>query len=400
MYKVMAVNAGSSSLKYKLYEMPEEKVLCSGNVERIGHEDGIFGMKHGGEKIKEILPVKDHAVAVDLVLKALTKRGIVKSLQEIVCVGHRVVQGGKYFSKSVDFNEDAEAKITKLIPLDPMHAKAHLVGYHAFKDALPHAYQIAVFDTAFHQTMEPEDYLFPIPYEYTEKFDCRRYGAHGTSHNYLAIKGNDDFLEGKRNTRIISCHIGSGASLCAIKDGKCVATSMGLTPLGGVMMGTRCGDLDPSVFYYLCSCTGKSSDEIYDILNKQSGILGVSGVSNDTRDVEAAFERGEERSKLAIALYARRVADYIGQYYVRLGGADLIIFSAGVGENAPIYRKEILQRVEEALGLSIDYEKNDQIRGEEALISKPDSKIKVAILPTDEEVMIARDCMKRIANEL
>ena len=390
MYKVMAVNAGSSSLKYKLYEMPEEKVLCSGNVERIGHEDGIFGMKHGGEKIKEILPVKDHAVAVDLVLKALTKKGIVKSLQEIVCVGHRVVQGGKYFSKSVDFDEDAEAKITKLIPLDPMHAKAHLVGYHAFKDALPHAYQIAVFDTAFHQTMEPEDYLFPIPYEYTEKFDCRRYGAHGTSHNYLAIKGNDDFLEGKPNTRIISCHIGSGASLCAIKDGKCVATSMGLTPLGGVMMGTRCGDLDPSVFYYLCSCTGK----------KESGILGVSGVSNDTRDVEAAFERGEERSKLAIALYARRVADYIGQYYVRLGGADLIIFSAGVGENAPIYRKEILQRVEEALGLSIDYSKNDQIRGEEALISKPDSKIKVAILPTDEEVMIARDCMKRIANEL
>lgn len=400
MYKVMAVNAGSSSLKYKLYEMPEEKVLCSGNVERIGHEDGIFGMKYNGEKVKDILPVKDHSVAVSLVLKALTKFGIVKNLQEIVCVGHRVVQGGKYFSKSVDFNEDTEAKITKLIPLDPMHAKAHLVGYHAFKEALPHAYQIAVFDTAFHQTMEPEDYLFPIPYEYTEKFDCRRYGAHGTSHNYLAIKGNEDFLEGRPNTRIISCHIGSGASLCAIKDGKCVATSMGLTPLGGVMMGTRSGDMDPSVFYYLCSCTGKSAEEVYSILNKESGILGVSGVSNDTRDVEAAYERGEERSKLAIALYARRVADYIGQYYVRLGGADLILFSAGVGENAPIYRAEILRRVEKALGLAIDYQKNEEVRGVEALISKPESKVKVAVLPTDEEVMIARDCMKRINNEL
>ena len=400
MYKVMAVNAGSSSLKYKLYEMPEEKVLCSGNVERIGHEDGIFGMKHNGEKIRDILPVKDHSVAVDLVLKALTKFGIVKDLSEIVCVGHRVVQGGKYFSKSVDFNEDTEAKITKLIPLDPMHAEAHLIGYHAFKNALPHAYQIAVFDTAFHQTMEPEDYLFPIPYEYTEKFDCRRYGAHGTSHNYLAIKGNEDFLEGKRNTRIISCHIGSGGSLCAIKDGKCVATSMGLTPLGGIMMGTRCGDLDPSVFYYLCSCTGKSYEEIYDILNKKSGILGVSGISNDTRDVEAAYEKGDERAVLALHLYARHVADYIGQYYVRLGGADLILFSAGVGENAPIYRKAILERVQDALGLVIDYEKNDRVRGEEALISKPESKIKVAILPTDEEVMIARDCVKRIKNEL
>ena len=288
MIKCMAVNAGSSSLKYKLYEMPEEKVICSGNVERIGHDDGIFGLKYNGEKIKNILPIPDHSVAVSLVLNALKEYGIVKDLEEIKAVGHRVVQGGKFFSKSALFNEDTEEKVTKLIPLDPLHAPAHLVGYHAFKKALPNAIAIAVFDTAFHQTMEPEDYLFPIPYELTEQYDCRRYGAHGTSHNYLAIKGNKDFLEDKKGTRIISCHLGSGASLCAIKDGKCVATSMGLTPLGGIMMGTRCGDIDPSVFDYLCNNAKLSPDELYDILNKKSGFLGVSGISNDTRDIEEA----------------------------------------------------------------------------------------------------------------
>ena len=226
MYKVMAVNAGSSSLKYKLFEMPEEKVLCSGLADRIGHEDGIFKIKYNGKEVKQILPIMDHAKGVQLVLDALTKYGIVKDLKEIKCVGHRIVQGGKYFSHSVDFDKDTEAKITKLIPLDPLHAPAHLVGFHAFEKALPGVPEIAVFDTAFHQTMEPEDYLYPVPYEMSEKYDCRRYGAHGTSHNYLANKAIKDYLGGKRNMRIISCHIGSGASLCAIYDGKCVATSM------------------------------------------------------------------------------------------------------------------------------------------------------------------------------
>lgn len=400
MVKVMAVNAGSSSLKYKVYEMPEEKALCSGNVERIGHEDGIFGLKVNGEKIKKIVPVKDHGEAVEMVLKALLEYGIVKSYDEIKCVGHRVVQGGKYFSKSADFDENTEAKITKLIPLDPMHAKAALTGFHAFKKALPHAYHIAVFDTAFHQTMEPEDYVYPIPYEWTEKYDCRRYGAHGTSHHYLALKGNHDFLNDAPKTKIITCHIGSGGSLAAVYDGKCVATSMGLTPLGGIMMGTRSGDMDPSVFYYLCQCTGETPEEIYQDLNKKSGILGVSGVSNDTRDVQKAAEEGNERAKLGVALYARRVADFLGQYFVRLGGADLIVFSAGVGENAPMYRREILTRVQEALGLSIDWEANGKAQGIEMLLSKPDSKIKVAVIPTDEEVMIARDCYARVNNEL
>ena len=396
MAKVMAVNAGSSTLKYKLFEMPEGKVLCSGMADRIGHEDGIFKIKYDGKEEKIVLPLHDHSKAVSLLLEALTKYGVVKNLDEIKCVGHRVVQGGKYFSHSVDFDKDAAKKIESLTPLDPLHAPAHLTGWKAFEDALPGVPEIAVFDTAFHQTMEPEDYLFPIPYELTEKYDCRRYGAHGTSHQYLSIKGQEDFLQGYEHTRIISCHLGSGSSLAAIKDGKCVATSMGLTPLGGVMMGTRTGDLDPSVMEYLCTCTGQSVEEMYNIFNKKSGFLGVSGLSNDTRDVEDAALKGDERCLNAVKLFARRVADYIGQYFVRLGGADLIIFSAGIGENSGYFRRLILQDCEEALGLKIDYGKNEPLRGKEELISLPDSKIKVAVIPTDEEYMIALDCYKRI----
>ena len=399
MSKVMAVNAGSSSLKYKLYEMPEEKVLCSGNVERIGHEDGIFGIKFGDQSIKETLPIYDHSRGVELVLEALIKYGIIAKLEEIECVGHRVVQGGKYFSKSAEFDQHNADLIESMTPLDPLHAPAHITGWKAFKEALPNVPAIAVFDTSFHQTMEPEDYLYPIPYELSEKYDCRRYGAHGTSHHYLANLAVDHYFNGKpEGSRIISCHIGSGASLCAIRDGKCVATTMGLTPLGGVMMGTRTGDLDPSVMDYLCTCTGKDVHEMYDIFNKKSGLLGVSGISNDTRDVEDAALKGNERAILTGKLFARRVADFIGQYYVRLGGADLIIFSAGIGENSAYFREAILKDVEEALGLKIDYELNAKVRGVEVTLSKPESKIKVVIIPTDEEVMIARDCYKRITN--
>ena len=399
MAKVMAVNAGSSSLKYKLYEMPEEKVLCSGNVERIGHEDGIFGIKFGSENIKITQPILDHSRGVELVLEALIKYGIIKSLDEIECVGHRVVQGGKYFSKSAEFDQHNADLIESMTPLDPLHAPAHITGWKAFKAALPEVPAIAVFDTSFHQTMEPEDYLYPIPYEMSEKYDCRRYGAHGTSHNYLANLAIEHYFGGKaEGSRILSCHIGSGASLCAIRDGKCVATTMGLTPLGGVMMGTRTGDLDPSVMDYLCTCTGKDVHEMYDIFNKKSGLLGVSGISNDTRDVEEAAEKGNERAILTSKLFARRVADFIGQYYVRLGGIDLIIFSAGIGENSAYFRKAILEDVQEALGLKIDYELNAKVRGHEEILSTPDSKIKVVVIPTDEEVMIARDCYKRITN--
>lgn len=386
----MAVNAGSSSLKFKLYEMPEEKVLCSGNAERIGKEDAIFGIKWNEKSEKTVLPILDHASAVELVVKAMLDKGIVKDMNEIVAVGHRIVQGGKYFSKSAIFDADTEAKIESLIPLAPLHNKAHLVGFRAFKKILPNVLNVAVFDTAFHQTMEPEDYIFPIPKEFTEKYDCRRYGAHGTSHKYLSEVGAS-YLPGVAHPRIISCHIGSGASITAIKDGKCVATSMGLTPLGGIMMGTRTGDLDPSVMNYLCKCTGKSVEEMYQIFNKESGFQGVSCVSNDSRDVIAAADAGNKDAKLSIRLFTRRIADFIGQYFVRLGGADLIIFSAGIGENSWEAREEICKEIAPALGVEIDYELNRTLRGKEAVISKPESEIKVVIIPTDEEVMIARD---------
>ena len=390
MAKVMAVNAGSSSLKFKLYEMPEEKVLCSGNAERIGHEDAIFGIKWSGQEEKTVLPILDHAAAVELLVKALIDKGIVKSMDEIVACGHRIVQGGKYFSKSKLFNKDTEDKIESLIPLAPLHNKAHLVGFRAFKKILPDSVNVAVFDTAFHQTMKEEDYLFPIPYEYSEKYDCRRYGAHGTSHKYLSQVGLK-YVPGVAHPRMIVCHIGSGASITAVKDGKCVATSMGLTPLGGIMMGTRTGDLDPSVMNYLCKCTGKSVEEMYQIFNKQSGFLGVSEVSNDSRDVLKACEEGNKKAIIANKLFIRRIADFIGQYFVRLGGADLIIFSAGIGENSTLTREQICDEIAPALGIEIDKKLNASIRGKEALLSTPNSKIKVAVIPTDEEVMIARD---------
>lgn len=391
MAKVMAINAGSSSLKFKLYEMLEEKVICSGIAERIGHEDGIFTLKYNGEKLKKVLPIMDHAEAVKLTLQGLMEKDIIKSFDEIKATGHRIVQGGKYFAHSVVFDKDTEDKIESLIPLAPLHNAAHLVGFRAFKKILPDVPAVAVFDTAFHQTMEPVDYIYPIPYEYSEKYDIRRYGAHGTSHHYLSLESMK-YLEGVKHPRIISCHIGSGASITAIKDGKCVATSMGLTPLGGIMMGTRTGDIDPSVMKYCCYCENKSAEEMFQIFNKKSGLLGVSGISNDSRDVMEAIKKGDKRAKLAYDIFIRRIADFIGQYYVRLGGADLIVFSAGIGENSDETRTLVIDEIKEALHVEINEEINKTaILGKEALISTPNSKIKVAVIPTDEEIMIARD---------
>ena len=398
---VMAVNAGSSSLKYKLYRLEGLEVVCGGLVDRIGHEDGIFKLTYNGETTKEALPIMDHHKGVELILNALTSKGIVKDKNDIVAIGHRVVQGGKYFSKSALFDADTEKKIADLTPLDPLHAPAHLMGFHAFKEAIPGAVAIAVFDTAYHQTMEEEDYLFPIPYELSEKYDCRRYGAHGTSHRYLAEKALATYLKGKEDTKIITCHLGSGSSLAAIHNGKVVATSMGLTPLGGVMMGTRSGDLDPSVSYYLAEQMHLSNQEVYDLLNKKSGFLGVTGLSNDTRDVEDGYLKGDKRCIIASHLFARRVADYIGQYFVRLGGVDLIIFSAGIGENSAFYRKLVLDRVKDALHIVIDEKKNEEaFGGKEELISAPESAVKVAVIPTDEEKMIASDAVKAYEGKL
>lgn len=390
MAKVLTINSGSSSLKFKLYEMPEEKVLCSGNCEKIGLATGIFTIKYGGKKEVSEPTFKDHQVAAQKVVDALLEKKIISSYDEIKAAGHRIVQGGKYFSHSALFDKDTEEKIESLIPLAPLHNAAHLTCFRAFKKVLPNCPMVAVFDTAYHQSMEPQDYVFPIPYELTEKYDIRRYGAHGTSHNYLAIEG-EKYLKDSKTKRIISCHIGSGASITAIKDGKCVATSMGLTPLGGIMMGTRTGDMDPSVFNYVCKVTGKSAEEVYQMFNKESGFKGMSSVGPDSRDVLKAVEEGNEHAILANKLFNRRIADYIGQYYVRLGGADLIIFSAGIGENEPRTRRDVVNEIKEALGVEIDEELNNSIHGKEALISTPNSKIKVAVIPTDEEVMIARD---------
>lgn len=394
MEKVMSVNCGSSSVKFKLYEMPEEIVICSGIVERIGHEGGIFTIKYNGEKDTVVIPVPDHGYAVKKIVDALISKNIIKSLDEIKAVGHRVVQGGSYFKESVLWNDDTVKKVESLIPLAPLHNKAHLVGYEAFKKILPEVPQIAVFDTAFHQTMEAEDYTFPIPFEYTEKYSIRRYGAHGTSHKYLSEVG-EKYIPESKDKRMIICHLGSGASITATKNGKCVATSMGLTPLGGIMMNSRTGDMDPSVFYQIQAMTGKDYETIFQEMNKKSGLLGVSGISNDSRDVANEAHKGNQRAQLAIKLWARRVADYIGEYFVRLGGCDLIIFSAGIGENAPEYRKYVLDNIHEALKVNYSDELNNKgVGGFEGLISTDDSNIKVAVIPTDEEVMIARDAYR------
>lgn len=391
MSKVIAVNAGSSSLKFKLYVMPEEKVICSGLLERIGLEMGNFVFKMGDRKFEKEAPIPNHEVAVQMLVDSLLEHGCVQSLDEIKGIGHRVVQGGHYFSDSAIFDERTEHLIESLIPLAPLHNAAHLVGYRAFKRILPEVRSVAVFDTAYHQTMEPEDYMYACKYEYYEKYMVRKYGAHGTSHKYLAAEGKK-YTSGKR---IITCHIGSGASLCANFDGKCVSTSMGLTPLAGIMMGTRTGDIDASVMNYLVTQTGKSCETIYQEFNKESGLLGISGVSPDTREIEAGVKKNDARCILAYKMYARRIADYIGQYFVRLGGCDLIVFSAGVGENSSLMRKNVCENLRDALGVRIDDRKNEEtVHGAEGVISAEESEIKVVVIPTDEEVMIARDIVR------
>lgn len=392
--KIMVVNAGSSSLKFKLYLMPSETVLCSGIFERIGIDDGIFKIDYGTKSQKKILDLPDHAICVRLLVDALVELGIVKSLDEITGVGHRVVQGGKYFNDSAVFNEENANLIESMNSLAPLHNPAHLIGYRAFKKILPNVPATVTFDTAYFMDMEPEDYLFPIPYEYYEQYAIRRYGAHGILYLYLAEEAARVELAGVKNPRVITCHIGSGASITASQNCKSVATSMGLTPLGGIMMGTRTGDLDPSVYMYVADQTNKSVAEVYDVFYKQSGLKGVSGVSSDTRDIEKAISEGNKRAIIAGKLFARRIADYIGQYFVRLGGADMIIFSAGIGENSNYFRKAVVDNISEALNLKLDEQANINLNRKRGIISTPDSKVLVGIIPTDEEIVIARDCMR------
>ena len=391
MTKIISVNAGSSSLKFQLFEMPSEEVLTSGIAERIGLEEGIFTIKYNGEKHTQNLPIKDHKVAVDLLLKALVEHKIVENLEEIKGAGHRIVQGGSYFDSSAVVDEDVVNKVEELSDLAPLHNPAHLIGYRAFKEALPQIGHVFVFDTAFHQTMTPESYLFPVPMEWYENYKVRRYGAHGTSHQYVSQRCAELMGKDVKDLKIITCHLGNGASITAVDGGKCINTSMGLTPLGGIMMGTRCGDIDPAIVPFVMKKTGMTPDEMDTALNKKSGMLGISGISSDARDIENAVAEGNERAILTQQLYVNRAINVIGGYYFQLGGCDAIVFTAGLGENDCNLRHQICEKLEKAIDLKMNYELNDKTRGKEVCVSADDSKVQVWVVPTNEELVIARD---------
>lgn len=401
MSKVMAVNAGSSSLKFQLFEMPEETVICSGVLERIGLEEGIFSIKYNGEKKVVEKPIPDHSVAVEMLLKALVEEKIVEKLTDIDAVGHRVVQGGPYFKDSAVVDEDVVAKVEELSELAPLHNPAHLIGYRAFREALPNVGHVFVFDTSFHQTMDEERFLYPLPYEFYTKYKVRKYGAHGTSHRYVSEQVNE-LMGNPRHSRVIVCHLGNGASLSAVQDGICIDTSMGFTPLAGVMMGARCGDVDPSIMPYLCKKLNKTPSEILHIYNNESGMKGVSGISSDSRDIENALfnkdgkatKEQSERALFTSLLYARIVSKYIGEYFVEMGGLDAIAFTAGVGENAAYLRRLIIDNCSRALGVFLDEKANVERKSGNRLISNQYSQVDVYVIPTNEEVMIARDTVR------
>ena len=385
--KILSVNAGSSSLKFTLFEMPEEKELISGVFERIGIDSSFYTIKFNGEKIKKEVELKDHKAAFELLVKELIDNKIVESLEEVKGIGHRIVQGGAYFDKTVLATEDNISIVEKLSSLAPLHNPAAVVGIRAAQSVFPNATETLVFDTAFHQTMEEEVYLYPVPYEWYTKYAVRRYGAHGTSHKYVSMRANE--ILGNEEARLITCHIGNGASISAVKAGKCVETSMGLTPNAGLMMGTRCGDIDATILPYIMEETGLTPKEMDTALNKQSGLLGISGVSSDSRDIEEGIKAGDERCILAQKMYVKRIVDFIAKYYVELGGCDAIIFTAGVGENSISTRMEVMEKLA-CLGVKPDIERNN-VRGKETLISADNSKIPVYIIPTNEELMIATD---------
>lgn len=391
MNKIMAVNAGSSSLKFQLFEMPSEEVLTSGVVERIGFKDGIFTIKVNGEKVTTTQAIIDHKVAVELVLEALVKHNIVSSLDEIKGVGHRVVHGGEKYASSVEITHDVENAVIELSELAPLHNPANMVGYRAFKKALPGARHVAVFDTAFHQTMTDDIYLYPLPYEYYQEYKIRRYGFHGTSHFFVSNRVAQLMGKDPKDVNIITCHLGNGASLSAVQGGKSVNTSMGFTPLAGIMMGTRSGDIDPAIITFLMRKTHKTAEEVIDVLNKKSGMLGVSGLSSDARDIDTAIQEGNDRAVLTRKLYANRVAQTIGSYFVQLGRVDGIVFTGGLGENDVAVRASILELIEEAMQIKLDYELNSKVRGKEVCLSKADSKVQVWVVPTNEELVIAQD---------
>ncbi|MFC6465388.1 acetate/propionate family kinase [Marinilactibacillus sp. GCM10026970] len=393
MSKTIAINAGSSSLKWKLFEMPEETVLASGIVERIGLNDSIFTIKYGeGQKYKKVLDINDHEVAVEMLLKQLTELNIIEDFDEITGVGHRVVAGGEIFQDSALVTDEVIDQIEDLSEFAPLHNPANATGIRAFRKILPEITSVAVFDTSFHQTMPKVNYMYSIPMEYYKKHNARKYGAHGTSHKYVAERAAEMMGKPIEELKIITCHLGNGASITAVDGGKSVDTSMGFTPLAGVTMGTRSGDIDASLLPFLMEKEGidNINDMIY-ILNNESGLKGLSGISSDMRDLEDA-EHTNEDAALALRIFEDRVRKYVGSYAATMNGVDAIVFTAGIGENGVETRENVINGLT-FLGAEIDTEKND-VRGDERFISTEDSKVKVLLVPTDEEVMIARDVEK------
>lgn len=389
--KVLSVNAGSSTLKFRLYEMPEEKLLMKGNIERIGLNDSHYSIRIGESKIEKEAEIENHSDAVQILLEELVENKVISSLDEIKAVGHRVVHGGNKYSKSVILTNRVMKEINEISSLAPLHNPANLIGVSAFMETVPNSINVACFDTAFHQTMEKADYLYPVPYEWYVKYDVRKYGFHGLSHKYIT-ETMKKLLKTKEPNLII-CHIGNGASISAINNGVCIDTSMGFTPNAGIMMGTRCGDIDHTMIEYISKKTGYSTEKINEILNKESGLEGIAGMS-DLRDIDRAYEAREEKVLLAIEMYTNRIVDYIAKYYIKLDGkVDGIIFTAGGGENDPIIRKEVLKKLK-PLGIKLDEKVNEEMmtrKGKEGKITTKDSKIDCYVIATDEELMIARD---------
>ncbi|MBN8191976.1 acetate kinase [Bacillus sp. NTK074B] len=391
--KVIAINAGSSSLKFQLFDMPEETVITKGLIERIGLNDAVFNITVNDEKREEVTDIPNHEVAVKMLLEKLTGFGIIDSLDEIDGIGHRVVHGGEVFNDSVLITDEVITKIEELSDLAPLHNPANLTGIKAFQNVLPNVPAVAVFDTAFHQSMPESSFLYSLPYEYYEDFGIRKYGFHGTSHKYVSQRAAEMLGRPEEQVRLISCHLGNGASIAAIEGGKSIDTSMGFTPLAGVAMGTRSGNIDPALIPFIMEKTGSTADEVLNILNKKSGMLGVSGFSSDLRDIEQQASEGNDRAELALEVFANRIHKYIGSYASRMYGVDAIVFTAGIGENSTLVREKVLQGLE-FMGVYWDPARN-KVRGKEAFVNYPHSPVKVMIIPTNEEVMIARDVVEK-----
>ena len=390
--KVLVINCGSSSLKYQVLDMTNESLLCKGLVERIGMEGSVITHeKIGMDKVKNVVPMNDHKDAIEQVLAAVqnAEHGVVKSMDEIGAVGHRVVHAGEKFACSVKITEEVIKALEECVELAPLHNPPNLLGIEACKQLMPETPMVGVFDTAFHQTMPPESYIYAIPYEYYQKHGIRRYGFHGTSHKYVAERAAHMLNVSLDDLKLITCHLGNGASVSAIKRGKCIDTSMGFTPLEGLVMGTRSGDIDPAIVTFIREKENLPQGVANEILNKKSGVLGISGVSSDFRDLEEAVAEGNERAALALKVFAHKVRFYIGAYIAEMNGVDAIIFTAGVGENDITMREVICHNLGN-LGIKLDPLKN-KVRGKETIISTDDSRVKILLIPTNEELMIARD---------